>query len=63
MLAVVNVNGIRWDIELQKRVMEHVQMCFQNIPIGLGDTILSFLAVDGGKLEGGMDKCIKMCQV
>jgi hypothetical protein len=38
-------------------------MRLQNVPVGLRDTILRFLAVDGGELEGAMDERDKVCQI
>ncbi len=59
--AMVNMNGIRWNIELWKRVMGHVKVCLQNVPVGLRDAVLCFLTVGDGKLKGAMDKCVVMC--
>jgi hypothetical protein len=41
--------------------MEHVNVCLQNVPGSLRDTVLCFSTVGGGKLEGAMDKCVMMC--
>ncbi len=57
------MNRVRWHIKARKWVVEHVAMGFEDVPILLGDTISSFLAVDSGKVKWAMDERIVMCQV
>ncbi len=61
--TVVNVDGIRWDIELWNGVVEHVEMLLENIPVDLRDTISGFPTVDGSKFEWSVNGRIEMCQI
>ncbi len=47
---------------MQEWVVEHVAMGFEDIPVWLGDTILSFPAVDSSKVKWAMNERILMCQ-
>jgi hypothetical protein len=38
-------------------------MGFEDVPVWLGDMILSFLAVDGRNAKWAIDECILMCQI
>jgi hypothetical protein len=48
---------------MRERVVEHVTVGFENIPIWLRGTISSFVAVDDGEVEWAMNECIFMCQI
>ena len=47
----------------QNAEVEYVTMGFTEIPIWLGDTILSSPAVDSNEFKRAMDECILMCQI
>jgi len=63
MCSAVNMNRIWWHIKARKWVVEHIIMGFEEVPIWLGDTILSFPAVDSSKVKRAIDECIVMCQI
>ena len=63
MRTAVNVDGIRWDIELRNGVLEHVKMRLENVPVNLRDMILGFRTVDGSEFEWSVNERIKMCQI
>ena len=43
--------------------MKHRRLFREGIPVGLGDAIACFTTMDGGKIEGAMDVCIRMCKI
>jgi hypothetical protein len=46
---------------MRKRVVEHVTVGFENIPIWPRDTISSFVAVDYVKVKWAVNECILIC--
>ena len=48
---------------VSKRVVEHVTVGFENIPIWLRDMTSSFVAIGSGKVKWAVNECILMCQI
>jgi hypothetical protein len=63
MNTTVDMDGIRRKVEPRKRVMKHRRLFCKGVPVGLGDVITCFTAMDCSEIEGAMDVCIGVSEI
>jgi hypothetical protein len=61
--TTIHMYRVSWNIEARERVLEHLSLALQDVPIILRDTITRLLPMDCGKFEGTVDESVKVCDV
>jgi hypothetical protein len=63
MSALVNMDGIRRNLNWWEWVVEHSSFGSKDVPISLTSSITTLPAIDGGNVEWAMDVGVRMSKV